>query len=148
MHLNIDEEGREISDWTEGAYHPRPAIAYGRPSTPEPTMAVTLWKAEYHHLAFREDVIGSQSSIFFTLVPFFFICSSSSDAIFLFLFLFQNLYSKLNQYCLSRRLTIISMRVIKWILTLSQTVWVVKRNPNIPFSSATITVYRFILCAA
>lgn len=29
-------------------------------------MAVTLWKAEYHHLAFRDDVIGSQSSIDFS----------------------------------------------------------------------------------
>jgi hypothetical protein len=26
-------------------------------------MAVTLWKAEYHHLAFLDDVMGSQSSM-------------------------------------------------------------------------------------
>jgi len=30
-------------------------------------MAVTLWKAEYHHFAFLEEVIGSQSSIAFCL---------------------------------------------------------------------------------
>jgi hypothetical protein len=29
-------------------------------------MAVTLWKAEYHHLAFLEEVIGSQSSMAFS----------------------------------------------------------------------------------
>lgn len=28
-------------------------------------MAVTLWKAEYHHLAFLAEVMGSQSSIRF-----------------------------------------------------------------------------------
>lgn len=38
-------------------------MAYGRLRTPAPTMAVTLWKVEYHHLAVLEDVIGSQSSI-------------------------------------------------------------------------------------
>jgi hypothetical protein len=26
-------------------------------------MAVTLWKAEYHHLAFLDEVMGSQSSM-------------------------------------------------------------------------------------
>uniref|UniRef100_J3MQ10 Uncharacterized protein n=1 Tax=Oryza brachyantha TaxID=4533 RepID=J3MQ10_ORYBR len=41
-------------------------MAKGRLRTPAPTMAVTLWKAEYHHLAFLDDVIGSQSSIFFS----------------------------------------------------------------------------------
>ncbi|GLT68192.1 hypothetical protein SLA2020_404470 [Shorea laevis] len=30
-------------------------------------MAVTLWKAEYQHLAFLEEVMGSQSSISFCL---------------------------------------------------------------------------------
>ena len=40
-------------------------MAKGRLSTPAPTMAVTLWKAAYHHLAFLDDVTGSQSSIFF-----------------------------------------------------------------------------------
>jgi hypothetical protein len=29
-------------------------------------MAVTLWKAEYHHFAFLDDVIGSQSSMAFS----------------------------------------------------------------------------------
>jgi len=29
-------------------------------------MAVTLWKPEYHHLAFRDALIGSQSSIAFS----------------------------------------------------------------------------------
>jgi hypothetical protein len=41
-------------------------MAYGRLSTPAPTMAVTLWKAEYHHFAFLDEVIGSQSSIAFS----------------------------------------------------------------------------------
>jgi hypothetical protein len=29
-------------------------------------MAVTLWKAEYHHLAFLDEVMGSQSSMAFS----------------------------------------------------------------------------------
>jgi hypothetical protein len=29
-------------------------------------MAVTLWKAEYHHLAFLDPLMGSQSSIAFS----------------------------------------------------------------------------------
>ena len=37
-------------------------MAKGRPRTPAPTIAVTLWKAEYHHLAFLEEVMGSHSS--------------------------------------------------------------------------------------
>jgi hypothetical protein len=37
-------------------------MAVGRPRTPAPTIAVTLWKAAYHHLAFRFPVTGSQSS--------------------------------------------------------------------------------------
>ena len=48
------------------AYHPSSAMAQGRPRTPAPTMAVTLWKAEYHHFAFLEEVIGSQASIAFS----------------------------------------------------------------------------------
>jgi hypothetical protein len=47
-------------------YHPSSDKAYGRLSTPAPTMAVTLWKAEYHHLAFLDEVIGSQSSMAFS----------------------------------------------------------------------------------
>jgi hypothetical protein len=30
-------------------------------------MAVTLWKVEYHHLAFLEEVTGSQSFMAFSL---------------------------------------------------------------------------------
>jgi hypothetical protein len=41
-------------------------MAKGRLRTPAPTMAVTLWKAEYHHLALREEVMGSQSSMAFS----------------------------------------------------------------------------------
>jgi hypothetical protein len=37
-------------------------ITPGKLSTPTPTMAVTLWDVEYHHLAFRDAVMGSQSS--------------------------------------------------------------------------------------
>ena len=44
-------------------YHPMLDMAYGRLRTPAPTMAVTLWKVEYHHLAVLDDVIGSHSSI-------------------------------------------------------------------------------------
>jgi hypothetical protein len=39
----------------------------GRPRTPAPTMAVTLWKEEYHHFAFLSELTGSQSSICFSL---------------------------------------------------------------------------------
>ena len=49
-------------------------MALGKPKTPAPTMAVTLWKVEYHHLAFRSPVTGNQSSTFFT----FLLCPSSA----------------------------------------------------------------------
>jgi len=39
----------------------------GRPRTPAPTMAVTLWKEEYHHFAFLSELTGNQSSICFSL---------------------------------------------------------------------------------
>lgn len=51
-------------------YHPILDMAYGRLSTPAPTIAVTLWKVEYHHFAVLEDVIGSQSSIAFSSAVF------------------------------------------------------------------------------
>ena len=37
-------------------------------------MAVTLWNAEYHHFAFLEEEMGSQSSISFCLANFSSIC--------------------------------------------------------------------------
>ena len=37
-------------------------MAKGRLSTPAPTMAVTLWKAAYHHLAFLLELIARQFS--------------------------------------------------------------------------------------
>ena len=43
-------------------YNPKMSIARGKLKTPTPTIAVTLWDVEYHHFAFREAVIGSQSS--------------------------------------------------------------------------------------
>jgi hypothetical protein len=46
------------------SHHVRYAIALGKLKTPAPTMAVTLWKAEYHHLAFLELVTGNHSSTF------------------------------------------------------------------------------------
>lgn len=46
-------------------YHPRFDMAYGRLKTPAPTMAVTLWKAAYHHFAFLDPVIGSHASMAF-----------------------------------------------------------------------------------
>jgi hypothetical protein len=51
-------------------YHPSCDIAWGRPRTPAPTIAVTLWKAEYHHFAFLLEVIGSHSSILLSLSDF------------------------------------------------------------------------------
>lgn len=47
-------------------YYPSCDMANGRLRTPAPTMAVTLWKAEYHHFASLDDVMGSQSSIAFS----------------------------------------------------------------------------------
>jgi hypothetical protein len=41
---------------------PSSDMAKGRLSTPAPTMAVTLWKAAYHHLAFLLELIARQSS--------------------------------------------------------------------------------------
>lgn len=41
-------------------YQPSWDSAKGKPRTPAPTIAVTLWKAEYHHFAFLDAVIGSQ----------------------------------------------------------------------------------------
>jgi hypothetical protein len=65
-------------------------MALGRPRTPAPTIAVTLWKAAYHHLAFRFPVTGSQSSKAFgpgpaesgayPLLTFSTSCSSSSSS--------------------------------------------------------------------
>jgi len=65
-------------------------MAVGRPRTPAPTIAVTLWKAAYHHLAFRFPVTGSQSSKAFCsaadesgacpLSTFSTSCSSSSSS--------------------------------------------------------------------
>jgi hypothetical protein len=49
------------------SHHVRYAIALGKLKTPAPTMAVTLWKAEYHHLAFLELVTGNHSSTFLLL---------------------------------------------------------------------------------
>jgi len=64
-------------------------MAVGRPRTPAPTIAVTLWKAAYHHLAFRFPVTGSQASKAFVsaaaesgaypLSTFSTSCSSSSS---------------------------------------------------------------------
>lgn len=45
-------------------YHPSCDIAYGRPRTPAPTIAVTLWKVEYHHFAFLDAVMGNHFSSF------------------------------------------------------------------------------------
>jgi hypothetical protein len=65
-------------------------MAVGRPRTPAPTIAVTLWKAAYHHLAFLFPVTGSQSSKAFCsaaaesgaypLSTFSTSCSSSSSS--------------------------------------------------------------------
>lgn len=41
-------------------YQPSRAKTSGKPSTPAPTIAVTQWKAEYHHFALRDAVIGNQ----------------------------------------------------------------------------------------
>ncbi|BAT86593.1 hypothetical protein VIGAN_04426400 [Vigna angularis var. angularis] len=56
-----------IHDNKSTVYQPMFDMAKGRVRTPAPTMAVRLWKVEYHHFAFREAVTGSQSSIFFCL---------------------------------------------------------------------------------
>lgn len=41
-------------------YQPSCDMANGKPSIPAPRIAVTLWKAEYHHFAFLEAVMGNQ----------------------------------------------------------------------------------------
>lgn len=50
-------------------YQVRNCMALGRPRTPAPTIAVTLWKAAYHHLAFLLPVTGNQSSTVFPPGP-------------------------------------------------------------------------------
>lgn len=65
---------------SERAHHVRKTIAFGKPSTPAPTMAVTLWKAAYHHLALRSPVIGNQSSTLFVVgCPFSSTCSCTES---------------------------------------------------------------------
>ena len=59
-------------------YHPRLDMAQGRLRTPAPTIAVTLWKVEYHHFAFLDDVIGSQSSIAFCSAVLLSLCHQYS----------------------------------------------------------------------
>ena len=51
-------------------------MALGKLKTPAPTIAVTLWNAEYHHFASREPVTGSHSSTDFP--PYFFPSISSA----------------------------------------------------------------------
>jgi len=58
---------QKIGDIKECMYQPIFDMAKGRLRTPAPTIAVRLWKAEDHHLAVREPVTGSQSSIAFCL---------------------------------------------------------------------------------
>ncbi|MFS7921075.1 hypothetical protein Hanom_Chr03g00232421 [Helianthus anomalus] len=42
---------------------PTSVIAYGRLSTSAPTMAMTLWKVEHHHVVLRDHVTGSHLSM-------------------------------------------------------------------------------------
>ncbi|KAJ0575911.1 hypothetical protein HanIR_Chr05g0218171 [Helianthus annuus] len=52
-------------DWKTNSLTDQPGsvIAYERLSTPAPTMDMTLWKAEHHHVALRDHVTGSHLSM-------------------------------------------------------------------------------------
>ncbi|MFS7927152.1 hypothetical protein Hanom_Chr04g00305591 [Helianthus anomalus] len=53
-------EDRKTNSLTD---QPSSVIAYGRLSTPAPTMAMTLWKVEHHHVVLRDHVTRSHLSM-------------------------------------------------------------------------------------